>query len=613
MPIAVDTVPGHVRAVIAEVVHPAHFFLGLGTSLEWDHAEREEISWEIFQGRLLDASQTRQIRSFESWNMYLRTPEGRSAEPLLAVKLDTEAGRVHVVRAIYSYAWEGYHAGDNVYLSREVRKWLRELVGSIPLDRSAASLRTALAAMLFQAVVGLSRLPLNSVEAPLPCFSLGQLGYFFQPVRAADEPMRGASDLIGRAFTAERPWSEKAKLLEFLIRSTPTDRLADAFQLFVRRCQEIGIPSLPALFRTLFQDVSLSPYTDFVDRTFCVLGEQGHLTGVEHIDFLSWLLRQLGRHLTAYDLVVFHHRGANYPDALLLDRALNDYVALAQLLPAVFAPSPGDDANAAKSKRLRRRALRQAVLLRCRYEGHAVPDTPTSPGENLRVLPGSSGRVPNEQITDPSQRTRQLFAHDPLLPRLNPTVLALLRASIEDLDEPAELRELGTALFLDRPLGIWKRPAEPDQSLLLSYEAFSATIAEERLRLLTEKLALLAEPRGQALRTRLRQNDLARGIPLSARPGPARPGVVALSDALEVAPDFILLRSTRRSVEDFLAQYGTLVGHPDFFAANRPALIVGGTAVDGQRTGTLLLYDEDFRLRLALEIEPTGELRQLRS
>ena len=45
-----------------------------------------------------------------------------------------------------------------------------------------------------------------------------------------------------------------------------------------------------------------------------------------------------------------------------------------------------------------------------------------------------------------------------------------------------ELRELGTALYLDRPLGVYKEPAEVDRTPLLSYEAFSLTIAEARLR-----------------------------------------------------------------------------------------------------------------------------------
>ena len=105
----------------------------------------------------------------------------------------------------------------------------------------------------------------------------------------------------------------------------------------------------------------------------------------EHADFLANLLRRLCRHLTAFDLVTFHHRGANYPDALLLDDALKRCLRHPGLL----------------STRLQRPRLRQAWLLRRHYEGHLVPDAPTSEGENVRVLPAAFPRVPEEQILEP--------------------------------------------------------------------------------------------------------------------------------------------------------------------------------------------------------------------
>ena len=85
---------------------------------EWQETV-EEIPWELFRGRLLDPAQTRQRVRFQSWNLYWLEEGIRSAEPLLSLKLDERREEVHVVRAILSYAWEGYHAGDNVYLSRE--------------------------------------------------------------------------------------------------------------------------------------------------------------------------------------------------------------------------------------------------------------------------------------------------------------------------------------------------------------------------------------------------------------------------------------------------------------------------------------------------------------
>src|SRR5262249_18835388 len=156
----------------AEVIGPHHFFLGPGANLGWVHVPSEELPWEIFRGRLLDAAQTRQVQAFESWNIYWHPAEGRSTEPILSVKLQHDSEKLYVTRGMESYAWEPYDAGDNVILSREVRKWARELVsfidliGHTDLDR----MRSLLARRVFQAVVGTSRLPLTSVEAPLPAF-----------------------------------------------------------------------------------------------------------------------------------------------------------------------------------------------------------------------------------------------------------------------------------------------------------------------------------------------------------------------------------------------------------------------------------------------------------
>ena len=52
-------------------------------------------------------------------------------------------------------------------------------------------------------------------------------------------------------------------------------------------------------------------------------------------------------------------------------------------------------------------ALRQAYLLRRRYEGHPVPDVPTSPGEHARVFPDRYPHVPEEQILQLASRRRR--------------------------------------------------------------------------------------------------------------------------------------------------------------------------------------------------------------
>ncbi|MGH7227207.1 MAG: hypothetical protein ACRELF_28660, partial [Gemmataceae bacterium] len=338
----------------------------------------------------------------------MSTPgEDRPSEPLLALYLDREAGQLHVVRGLDSYVWEGYDAGGNVYLSRERRKWVRELVRTIRLDRFAdvEELRDELACALFQAVVGTSRLPLSSVETPLPAFSFGNLFYCYRAgAPETSGPVRGWHGLVTDMLAPALNPREGAYLLETFLHAAPDEEMNAAAAMLVHRWSEIGrtIEDFTALLLTLFNEVSLSPYTDLVTQTLTflrALEEYEIFTTEKVVDFLSYLLRHIGRHLTAYDLVVFHHRGANYPDALLLDAVLQEYRTTLDRRPDLFSDAAEDDENLRRRKRIRRRALRQGWLLRRHYEGHAVPDLPTSPGENQRVLPSSHPRVPEEQLT----------------------------------------------------------------------------------------------------------------------------------------------------------------------------------------------------------------------
>jgi hypothetical protein len=598
-----------VRPLIAELTHPAHFFVGRIIGLEWEHAPSEEVFWEIFQGQLLDGTQTRQRQIFESWNLFQLDRTGRSGVPLLSVKVDPASAVIHIVRGIHCYAWEGYHAGDNVYLSRETTRWVRELVRTIALARFSHvdDLRTAIRKALFQAIVGVSRLPLTSLQAPLPAFTLGELAYYYQPRRSADAPLRSNSDLLDRALTIDLSWLEQTKLLETVLRATPFGDLENTADLFSARwiALEQSRAQLLALFRSLFDEVSLSPFTDFVDKTLLfldVLLGRDHISAAELVDFLSYLLRQLGRHLTAYDLVTFHHFGANYPDALLLDAVLKRYLALIEAFPNLFTSSP--DAPEEKQVRRRRRALRQGWLLRRRYEGHPVPDAPTSPGENARVLPPPHQRVPQEQILNPLKRTRRLYEDDPLPKYLGDQGRDILRQSIDDLSHPQEQLELGMALLVDRPLGAFQSPGEPDQSLLLSYEAFSWTIAQRRLEELERCLDNLIEPGAfDECRRNLRERSGLTGVALEPRTYAVGPEPVSLDDALKVADDFLLLRSTRRSVQEFLALFDVTSladrSSSDFLQPDGRVLIVRSAA----KAGTLFIYDDKLRKRLEVQIE----------
>jgi len=520
--------------LIADVLQPGHFFTGHGLSLVLEHRPAEEVSWEIYRGRLLPPAHTRQRKIFSAWNVYLLEGTGRSAEPILSVKLDQVERKLHVVRAILSYAWEGYDAGGNVILSRETIQWVRELVGTIELDQFplAGELRKELSRLIFQAVVGTSRLPLTSVEAPLPAFSLGQFAFFDRQGAVSDPRMKSYQELIIRGLWADLSWGELAKLLETVLRTIEPAEIADAARLFAqhwpkrRKRKDLKIP---AVLRTLFNDVSLSPYTHFVDNALafvqCLVNQQT-LIGEDHVNFLGFLLRQLGRHLTAYDLITFHHRGANYPDALLLDAVLKAYLKLMESEPELFS-------GQGKSARLRRRGLRQGCLVRRFYEGHLVPDAPTSPGENARVLPPPHVRVPEEQLLEPTKREKRLYDSDPLTGHIGNTATQILAQSMEDLHQTEELRELGMAIFIDRPI---------DQSALLSHEAFSRAIAARRL----TELARLAKDLGCDFQPESSQNELARtvplGLPIQEIHCPKGP-VVSLADARRVSEDFVVMRT----------------------------------------------------------------------
>jgi hypothetical protein len=591
------------QEIVADALKPAHFFVGPPASLEWQGPIREELPWEDFQGRLLGPAQTRQRRTFVSWNVFWSDETGRSEKPILAVLLDAASGEVHVCRAVLCYAWEGYDEGDNVILSRETTSWVLERVGTLSLARlaDADELRRQLPALLFRAVMGTSRLPLTSVESPLPAFSLGRLGYF--PVVEGTGPMRAWREL------ASRPASEPARVLETVLRAAAPSELDEAARLLGQRWPEAG--TFPALLRTLFNEVSLSPWTGFVDNALSfvqALAHQGRLRPVDEVDFLSWLLRQLGRHLNAYDLTIFHHRGANYPDALLLDAALKRYLVLAESVPSLFTwrhvsnvPKSGSS-QTCRHARLRRRALRQGWLLRRHYEGHPVPDAPTSPGERTRVLPPPHVRVPEEQILQPATRRHRLFADDPLDRQLGEQARLLLAESIRDLEHPDELRELGLGLFIDRPFAEGTHPLGQEESLLLSYEAFSRTVAEARL----EELCQLAKQEVLAYREALARLEV-RGLPLSSV-SCAEGRIVSLADVRRAAEDFVLLRTTRQAVGAFLKQYdlSDLASRCDldFLTRDRDGLIVPAPAGPDADKPILDIYDLELRKRL--ELHSTG-------
>src|SRR5262249_46793790 len=84
-----------IKRLVDEIMAPAHFFVRPTLRLEWVRGITEEVPWEIFQGRLLEARFTRLVCRFVAWNVYQVESGGRSTEPLLSVKYDAQAQRFH--------------------------------------------------------------------------------------------------------------------------------------------------------------------------------------------------------------------------------------------------------------------------------------------------------------------------------------------------------------------------------------------------------------------------------------------------------------------------------------------------------------------------------------
>jgi hypothetical protein len=504
--------PDDVPRICSEVIDASNFVVSPECGLTWSHCHEEPL-WELFLGQALGRSQTRERRSFESW--WVSIKDGDPDEPLLALRWDRDADAIYVTRSIECRVREGYESEPGVFDTRTIRRWLRELVGSVDLMtcQTCGRLRDELQGLLFQAVVGTSRLPITSLESPLPAFTLGQLMYFFSSFRARAQ-MPAADPSL--------PILERAKSFEFALRSCD-DPVAIAAALIHANP---NIDECLALLLRAFNAASLSPYTDFVPRAMSLLRQLTSTDLARRADFIAKLVMLLDRHLCAYDLVKFHHRGANYPDALLLDELWRELLAIAGTQPALFAEFG-----------LRRRAVRHALLLRLEYAGHLVPDWPTSIGENARIMPPPFHELSEEQIHAPTRRKRKLFKAE--LPANH-----WAWNTLDDLADPRELRQLGTALFLHRPLGIGKQPGEPDRTPLLSHVLVSRTIAERRLNLASRRV----QPGGISP---ARWQDESDGLPLTDCGPPPKPGVVSLHDALLTADDWFVLRTTRSSLRDW--------------------------------------------------------------
>jgi hypothetical protein len=161
------------------------------------------------------------------------------------------------------------------------------------------------------------------------------------------------------------------------------------------------------------------------------------------------------------------------------------------------------------------------------------------------------------------------------------------------------LRELGLALFLDRPLGAFKAPGEPDATILLSAVAFSRGIAGQRLDLLRDR-GLVSAERHDELRRRLAELPVA-GVPVFTIPASPRPGVASLADARQASRDFVFLHTTERTLQEFRDLYGR-----DLFAGldGQRLLVVGSARVAPRPELVLTIHDATGRPRRELTADP---------
>lgn len=454
------------QAVSASLV-PRAFFAPPEAPLSFSFDPRLTWRWEILAGRLLDPALTREERTFTAWHVEQQVDDRR--EPRVSILLDQREQALHVVRHVEVRGFEAYESQPNVIESRPVRKWTRELIRSCSLAGPAApttgeQLTAWCAEGIYHALCGTSRLPIASHESQLPAFALGLIGYWpalavsgeqgraenTHPAASqlafvtSDEPLNHPRYLAALALQGQLPRSQRAKLLEAALRTVAGQPWEEVLAYCARTvtAYEAAAREFPRLLRVLFNGLGLTPYVPLEARLVELLErvalESGQVAPL--LDTAAWMLLQLSRHLTAFDLRTFHNYGADYPDLLLLDALLGWLTAWLDRQPEWFLSDSGIDERTSR----RRTAWLLAALLRKEHEGLPITPIPTSPGENQRVLPtlphAPTEPVDDAEIMDPRLRRKHLFADRALEDGWSPAVRKLLarRPTIWTMPRPCE-------------------------------------------------------------------------------------------------------------------------------------------------------------------------------
>jgi hypothetical protein len=138
--------------------------------------------------------------------------------------------------------------------------------------------------------------------------------------------------------------------------------------------------------------------------------------------------------------------------------------------------------------------------------------------------------------------------------------------------------------------------------LLLSHQTFSRWIARQRLRELADLCGLMDSPKRMALEQQLQDLPIE-GVPVGVPVRRGRRGSVTLTDAFRVADDFVVLRTTSRSVRDFLGLFDfTPLAERfklDYLTEGRRVLILPAPTAGGLR-----IFDDQLHCRLELQFDP---------
>jgi hypothetical protein len=573
--------PEQLQECVARALAPEHFFFKPPLALRVEQRPQDRRRWELFRGELLQPDQTRLEKSFHSWFLYLDDPERPALGPTLAVRWDRDEERLHVTRGFAVHGHQAYGKG-NIVQTRPAIKWFEERVGTIDLGSAdAIALMHQLARLLGSACTGTSRLPITSVESPLPVYAFGR--FAFAGCTGVRSPL-----------TTLREWLETGaaapKAIDFALRTAEKNEVGiiadavrcalDRYPQAARKCRQV----LADLFHTL----AFPPDSEFPQRVVALL-KALHKTYDLRPTVRSYLLN-LSRHLNAYDLMRFHNQGANYPDALFLDALLKLHLEMV---------GRGDDPRDL-------RALRAACVWRKKLEGLPVPDRPTSPGDLQRVWPPNMNYVPEEQLK-PEGRTHRLFVDQPLECLLDDTTLDALHRSFYEDEPQLLLLELGRATFLDRPLGVFKslRNWHRDQTPLVAYAAHSKTLCRQRL---ADAAAWgwITSKHCQQLQARVSELELL-GISAEEMPlAQPRPGVISLEDARQAAPDFIFISITTSGwaslsrVLDFESVRQSDGGLSRFLALLRLIIRSPRRRLLAEPRAFLTAYDDQMQPRLEL-------------